>query len=136
MTDPIADAFNEAADPTEFGRQLREQQLARWRANQEAASDLQDHRSISDQLRAASAGLYGLASPQERAAELASRDIRVGDGAALGTGRALERNGGRFTWTEAGQAVPASVDLTNIDPQARPQTTERAILAHLRENNS
>lgn len=107
MTEPQP---SESVSPGDYGRQRAEA----WRAHLEAshaastAAELEAHRAVSADLRAAHRGLYDM-TPQELGADVQARDAEVGS--AFGGHQQVERLGGTLDWRQyTDSPVPAMVD--------------------------
>ncbi len=80
------------------------------------AAEVEGHRAVSGQLRAAHRGMYDM-TPQQMAADVAARTARVGDDYG---GRDLEALGGTIPWEAYGSGpAPRSADLRPRRPGQR-----------------
>lgn len=128
-----ADDFEQPVAPSDYGKfraEQHRQHLIESAANATQAS-MASHAATSTVLRAAHQGLYGHATPQELAANVAARQAVVGS--AYG-GRPLERQGGLYNPADyLCGPVPPQRDLTRVD-QPGHQLGESSLARWAREN--
>ena len=127
MTEPFL-------DPALEGQRRREALDAKHQAladNMTQASMLA-HQQHHDAVTAVQHGIFGPGdSPQQMAAEVAERPVRIGQDFG-GGGRALEARGATYRWADVSDSpAPAVVDLRPRRPGQR-ATGESPLLRHMR----
>jgi hypothetical protein len=87
--------FEQPAEPSTYGTARRAAWMAQLQANADAMTEaaVTSHQADHDIVTAGQVGIFGAGDPRQRAAELAARPATVGEGASVGIGRPLQRNG-------------------------------------------
>ena len=129
--------MTEFPDPALEGQRRREALDAKHQAladNMTAAS-MARHRQVHDAVTAGQHGIFGPGdSPQQLAAEVAERQVRIGQDFG-GGGRLVEPMGGTFRWSDVSDSpAPVSHDMRRVD-RPRQRSTGKSPLARWAEGS-
>jgi hypothetical protein len=133
-----AQDFEQPVPVSQYGRQRRAAWLAGLQANADdmTAAAMQAHQQDHDVVTSGQHGIFGPGdSPQQLAADVAARAVRIGQDYG-GGGRPLETLGGTFDPRDVGSSpAPARADLRNVGMPPGHQIGESPLAAYMRARN-